>query len=172
MTAYEELGAFYLGRPYDLDLQDVVPGDQPLLYDAKDLTTHAVCVGMTGSGQTGLGVSVAPRPRRRVTSKFACVIPCGSNGTSTSRSSGRGTRRSSRSCRSAFEQQNAASRSSTSSTHRRRRKPPSRSGRLSSARCSAASWEVWVISGGPPQRCEGPDAPRGNAETSPGPPRN
>jgi hypothetical protein len=55
---YEELGAFYLGRPYDLDLQDVVPGEQPLLYDSKDLTTHAVCVGMTGSGKTGLGVTL------------------------------------------------------------------------------------------------------------------
>ena len=28
--------------------------DDLLLYDAKDLTTHAVCVGMTGSGKTGL----------------------------------------------------------------------------------------------------------------------
>ena len=30
------------------------PTDELLLYDAKDLTTHAVCVGMTGSGKTGL----------------------------------------------------------------------------------------------------------------------
>ena len=55
---YEELGAFYLGRPYDLDLQGVAPGEQPLLYDSKDLTTHAVCVGMTGSGKTGLGITL------------------------------------------------------------------------------------------------------------------
>jgi hypothetical protein len=27
-----------------------------LHYDARDLTTHAVCVGMTGSGKTGLGI--------------------------------------------------------------------------------------------------------------------
>ncbi|MCB1217021.1 DUF87 domain-containing protein [bacterium] len=27
---------------------------QPVLYDSRDLTTHAVCVGMTGSGKTGL----------------------------------------------------------------------------------------------------------------------
>lgn len=43
---YEKLGAFYLGRLKDTD--------QTLLYDSKDLTTHAVCVGMTGSGKTGL----------------------------------------------------------------------------------------------------------------------
>ncbi|MFT4570828.1 MAG: hypothetical protein ACI91F_001705, partial [Candidatus Binatia bacterium] len=32
--------------------------DEPILYDAKDLTTHALCVGMTGSGKTGLCVSL------------------------------------------------------------------------------------------------------------------
>ncbi len=30
------------------------PTDTPLLYDSRDLVTHAVCVGMTGSGKTGL----------------------------------------------------------------------------------------------------------------------
>ena len=29
-----------------------------LLYESKDLTTHAVCVGMTGSGKTGLGIAL------------------------------------------------------------------------------------------------------------------
>ena len=29
-----------------------------LLYESKDLTTHAVCVGMTGSGKTGLGIGL------------------------------------------------------------------------------------------------------------------
>ncbi len=29
-----------------------------MLYDSKDLTTHAVCVGMTGSGKTGLCLSL------------------------------------------------------------------------------------------------------------------
>ena len=53
---FEKLGAFYLGRPVDPDTGDVVP--EPLLYDAKDLTTHAVCVGMTGSGKTGLGIGL------------------------------------------------------------------------------------------------------------------
>ena len=32
--------------------------DDLVLYDAKDLTTHAVCVGMTGSGKTGLCLSL------------------------------------------------------------------------------------------------------------------
>ncbi|MFO1508354.1 MAG: hypothetical protein U1F31_01090 [Steroidobacteraceae bacterium] len=49
---YEKLGAFYLGRPYDAEAKTTAP--EPLLYDSRDLTTHAVCVGMTGSGKTGL----------------------------------------------------------------------------------------------------------------------
>ena len=48
---YEKLGSFFLGRVL---AADGAPTDAPLLYDAKDLTTHAVCVGMTGSGKTGL----------------------------------------------------------------------------------------------------------------------
>ncbi|MBK9307684.1 MAG: ATP-binding protein [Nitrospira sp.] len=41
-----------MGRPYDLATKQAKPGW--LLYDSKDLVTHAVCVGMTGSGKTGL----------------------------------------------------------------------------------------------------------------------
>ena len=52
MEDYEKLGSFYLGRVYDLEAQRAK--DELLLYDSKDLTTHAVCVGMTGSGKTGL----------------------------------------------------------------------------------------------------------------------
>lgn len=52
MQDFEKLGAFYLGRLYDLAARQ--SRDDLLLYDAKDLTTHAVCVGMTGSGKTGL----------------------------------------------------------------------------------------------------------------------
>ncbi|HEY6230045.1 MAG TPA: DUF87 domain-containing protein [Pyrinomonadaceae bacterium] len=52
MEDFEKLGAFYLGRPYDLGSKK--PKDGILLYDSKDLLTHAVCVGMTGSGKTGL----------------------------------------------------------------------------------------------------------------------
>ncbi|MBT8484534.1 MAG: DUF87 domain-containing protein, partial [Phycisphaerae bacterium] len=56
MKNYEKLGAFYLGREYDLAHGRLL--DDLLLYDAKDLTTHAVCVGMTGSGKTGLCVTL------------------------------------------------------------------------------------------------------------------
>ncbi len=52
MQDFEQLGVFYLGRPYDLRKNKPKPGW--LLYDSKDLVTHAVCVGMTGSGKTGL----------------------------------------------------------------------------------------------------------------------
>ena len=52
MQDFEKLGAFYLGRPYDLKTKK--PKDGLLLYDSKDLVTHAVCLGMTGSGKTGL----------------------------------------------------------------------------------------------------------------------
>lgn len=52
----EKLGAFYLGKM--VDPKNGKAGDEPLLYDSKDLTTHAVCVGMTGSGKTGLGISL------------------------------------------------------------------------------------------------------------------
>jgi len=56
MTDYEKLGAFYLGRPYDLSAKRPEPGI--VLYDSKDLVTHAVCVGMTGSGKTGLCIAL------------------------------------------------------------------------------------------------------------------
>ncbi len=52
MQDFEKLGVFYLGREYDLAARE--PKPELLLYDSKDLTTHAVCVGMTGSGKTGL----------------------------------------------------------------------------------------------------------------------
>jgi hypothetical protein len=45
----EGLGVFYLGRKVD-----GATAGQPLLVDARRFTTHAVCVGMTGSGKTGL----------------------------------------------------------------------------------------------------------------------
>jgi hypothetical protein len=51
-TDYEKLGAFYLGRVFDNATNKTA--SEPLLYDSRDLTTHAVCVGMTGSGKTGL----------------------------------------------------------------------------------------------------------------------
>ena len=50
----ERLGSFYLGARYDLDKGKLL--EEPVNYDARDLTTHAVCLGMTGSGKTGLCV--------------------------------------------------------------------------------------------------------------------
>jgi len=49
---FEKLGKLYLGRHFEPDRGE--PNEIPVLYDSKDLTTHAVCVGMTGSGKTGL----------------------------------------------------------------------------------------------------------------------
>ena len=48
MQEFEKLGVFYLGKTKD----------GLLLYDSKDLVTHAVCVGMTGSGKTGLCITL------------------------------------------------------------------------------------------------------------------
>ena len=56
IEAYEKLGRFYLGRRFDPDAGEIAP--DPILYDSSDLTTHAVCVGMTGSGKTGLAVTL------------------------------------------------------------------------------------------------------------------
>jgi len=47
---FEKLGVFYLGKRKD--------NNDLLLYDSKDLVTHAVCVGMTGSGKTGLCIGL------------------------------------------------------------------------------------------------------------------
>ena len=52
MAEIDKPGSFFLGRPHDISKKKT--GTEPLLYDSKDLTTHAVCVGMTGSGKTGL----------------------------------------------------------------------------------------------------------------------
>jgi hypothetical protein len=56
MHDFEKLGIFYLGREYDLETRTLRDG--PVLYDSRDLVTHAVCVGMTGSGKTGLCLSL------------------------------------------------------------------------------------------------------------------
>jgi hypothetical protein len=49
---YEKLGQFYLGRGYNPETKQ--PDGELLLYDSKDLVTHGVVLGMTGSGKTGL----------------------------------------------------------------------------------------------------------------------
>ena len=56
MLEFEKLGSFYLGKRYDDGADSLT--DDLVLYDAKDLTTHAVIIGMTGSGKTGLGVGI------------------------------------------------------------------------------------------------------------------
>ena len=56
MADFEKLGVFYLGREYDPAAKKL--RDELILYDSKDLTTHAVCVGMTGSGKTGLCIAM------------------------------------------------------------------------------------------------------------------
>ncbi len=53
----EQPACFYLGREYDLASARVLP-DKHVMYDARDLTTHGVVVGMTGSGKTGLCISI------------------------------------------------------------------------------------------------------------------
>ena len=53
---FEKLGLFYLGRRVDPATQQETP--TPLLYDAADLVTHAVILGMTGIGKTGLGIGM------------------------------------------------------------------------------------------------------------------
>lgn len=49
---YEKLGAFYLGRGYDPEAKQLQ--EDLVMYDSKDLVTHGVVLGMTGSGKTGL----------------------------------------------------------------------------------------------------------------------
>jgi len=56
MQDFEKLGAFYLGKRFDVDADGLT--DEVILYDSKDLTTHAVIIGMTGSGKTGLGIGL------------------------------------------------------------------------------------------------------------------
>jgi hypothetical protein len=53
---YEKLGQFYLGKEYDLSTKEV--SGEPVMYDSKDLVTHGVVLGMTGSGKTGLCIAL------------------------------------------------------------------------------------------------------------------
>lgn len=54
MSQYEKLGVFYLGT----ENKGIDGGGEAdfMLLDSRDLVTHAMCVGMTGSGKTGLGI--------------------------------------------------------------------------------------------------------------------
>ena len=48
---------FYLGRHVNMQTGEEVHGDA-VYYDSRDLTTHGIVVGMTGSGKTGLCISI------------------------------------------------------------------------------------------------------------------
>lgn len=56
MFDYEKLGLFYIGRSYNLSEKRSEEG--LILYKSKDLVTHGVCIGMTGSGKTGLCIDI------------------------------------------------------------------------------------------------------------------
>lgn len=56
MEDYEKLGLFYIGREYDLAARK--PKENLVLYDSRDMVTHGICVGMTGSGKTGLCIAI------------------------------------------------------------------------------------------------------------------
>ena len=56
MQFVEKLGAFYIGGRYDIEKGSLL--DEPVIYDSRDLTTHGVIVGMTGSGKTGLAIDI------------------------------------------------------------------------------------------------------------------
>ncbi len=56
MSGFEKLGVFFLGREFTPNAEP--SAGNPLLYDAKDLTTHGVILGMTGSGKTGLALAL------------------------------------------------------------------------------------------------------------------
>ncbi|MEP4077546.1 helicase HerA domain-containing protein [Haloferula sp.] len=53
---YEKLGSFYLGKEFDAETKEV--RDDLVMYDSKDLVTHGVVLGMTGSGKTGLCIGL------------------------------------------------------------------------------------------------------------------
>src|SRR5258707_584322 len=56
MPFIEAPTTFYMGRRYDPSTHRMV--DEVVYYDSRDLTTHAVVVGMTGSGKTGLCIDL------------------------------------------------------------------------------------------------------------------
>src|SRR5215212_5827679 len=56
MPFIEAPTTFYMGRRYDPSAKQLV--DEVVYYDSRDLTTHAIVVGMTGSGKTGLCISL------------------------------------------------------------------------------------------------------------------
>jgi hypothetical protein len=80
MYDFEKMGAFYLGKRIDPDAGGLT--DELVLYDSRDLTTHAVIIGMTGSGKTGLGIGLLEEaaldhiPIMRLTPKGTSATCC------------------------------------------------------------------------------------------------
>ena len=62
IASYEKLGAFYLGRPFDLQRREASP--TPLLYDSRHLLTHAVPTRFVRDAKGALsGIEIAgPNP--------------------------------------------------------------------------------------------------------------
>ena len=56
MPFIEAPTTFYMGRRYDPNEHKLT--DDVVYYDARDLVTHAIVVGMTGSGKTGLCITM------------------------------------------------------------------------------------------------------------------
>lgn len=52
----DQPGKLYIGREFDLATNTAQP--TPFMLNARDLTTHALCLGMTGTGKTGLGIGM------------------------------------------------------------------------------------------------------------------
>ncbi|MBN2225159.1 MAG: ATP-binding protein [Deltaproteobacteria bacterium] len=60
---------YYLGRVFNSEKNEMT--EKPVLVDGRDLTTHGVIVGMTGSGKTGLAVGLI---EEAVLSGIPCLI--------------------------------------------------------------------------------------------------
>src|SRR5215510_3545814 len=56
MPFIEAPTTFYLGRRFDPNSRKLA--DDVVYYDSRDLVTHAIVVGMTGSGKTGLCITL------------------------------------------------------------------------------------------------------------------
>jgi hypothetical protein len=56
LAMIDKTGFFYIGREFSMEKGDVI--DSAVQYDSRDLTTHGVCIGMTGSGKTGLCIDL------------------------------------------------------------------------------------------------------------------
>lgn len=57
MKVIEKIGTFFIGKEVSTQKKGS-KNDEPINLNSKQLTTHAICVGMTGSGKTGLGITL------------------------------------------------------------------------------------------------------------------